>query len=578
MVNPSTSKLDQCFRELSLTVPACESFKPVTSEEQLALTGKISGIIDQAFAAVDEDSLRSVEMQKIYELSGRAAEMGLLTSEATAKIEHYVNGPRELDVKIIAQGGEIIEINNSDLLRQNSEYFKSMLDPSLLWNESKEKRIDFSEFPKDTIEFVLKCLQTPDSVKIDLRPDAKIDTVLQLMRLGTEFMFDTLLQKFQAPLLDFMKENKGAIYENAPELFYRLNNQMKLDQDSLDKYILDNRKTLAKLLGTVTECVLEELQIPVKSDESGAIEIPLSSAEGYFAAFETFRKDFEVNLVNLPVSLVINGKEDIDLFIQKCSNPFPEKVKLTCVDLPNSAIKRLKEFGEANKIEIEFEKIRFTNGYGCYIPPNTKVIGPKAYKIFDDIGEVVPIPSHYDLEEILLSNDPLNNGKSRIETQMLVYFPKEIDDKPLTINHFRDKVQKYKEGNDQFKWFNYSVRDQFGYEPPKESYWALITADVIDDSRSKTLEDQLKLFEKDPDYELPAAREAFLAIMMEYLQSGTRLFGQDPWTYTRCKEQVHDIWPVVVGGFGSSGLDVYNDQYDGFVDVFIGVAGLRKFA
>jgi hypothetical protein len=75
-------------------------------------------------------------------------------------------------------------------------------------------------------------------------------------------------------------------------------------------------------------------------------------------------------------------------------------------------------------------------------------------------------------------------------------------------------------------------------------------------------------------YALPSVLEAATAILMHHAREGDRLFGNEPWTYTRCQEVV-DGWPVVVGSFSSEGLDVDYD-YDACHRNY-GVSCLRKF-
>jgi hypothetical protein len=76
-------------------------------------------------------------------------------------------------------------------------------------------------------------------------------------------------------------------------------------------------------------------------------------------------------------------------------------------------------------------------------------------------------------------------------------------------------------------------------------------------------------------YALPSALEAATAILMHHALEGERLFGDHPWTYTRCSEVVDGRYPAVVGGFSPGGLDVYFSN--GHVLSSSGVSCLRKF-
>jgi hypothetical protein len=77
-------------------------------------------------------------------------------------------------------------------------------------------------------------------------------------------------------------------------------------------------------------------------------------------------------------------------------------------------------------------------------------------------------------------------------------------------------------------------------------------------------------------YEVPALLDATACILLEYARSmgQTRLYGDRPWTYTRCLENI-DGNQLIVGGFASAGLSVSDFNY-GNVD--IAVAATRKFA
>jgi hypothetical protein len=118
-----------------------------------------------------------------------------------------------------------------------------------------------------------------------------------------------------------------------------------------------------------------------------------------------------------------------------------------------------------------------------------------------------------------------------------------------------------------------------GAESPPRSYWVLMTRDVLPDSRSKTYEAQKEMVaahasrERVP-YALPSVLEAATAILMHHALEGERLFGDHPWTYTRCPEVVHGRDSAVVGGFESSGLGIGNGRY---VSHHSGVACCRKF-
>lgn len=74
---------------------------------------------------------------------------------------------------------------------------------------------------------------------------------------------------------------------------------------------------------------------------------------------------------------------------------------------------------------------------------------------------------------------------------------------------------------------------------------------------------------------MPSVLEAVVLNLMVFAFTNERLYGEKPLTYTRCSEKVDEKFPVVVGGFGPKGLDVYEGP--DFEDSGYGVAALRRF-
>jgi len=105
-----------------------------------------------------------------------------------------------------------------------------------------------------------------------------------------------------------------------------------------------------------------------------------------------------------------------------------------------------------------------------------------------------------------------------------------------------------------------------------EFEWAVMTKDVLPESRNESYDTQKRLAE-DKGYLVPGFLDAATCILWAQRHLGIRLYGDNPWTYTRCREVLLEGHHLVVGGFAPDGLSVYYD-YD---DEDIGVAGLRKF-
>ncbi|MHA7877468.1 MAG: hypothetical protein ACX93T_00915 [Bacteroidota bacterium] len=154
---------------------------------------------------------------------------------------------------------------------------------------------------------------------------------------------------------------------------------------------------------------------------------------------------------------------------------------------------------------------------------------------------------------------------------------------PFTLNKLGALVkERYFPNNEKgYRLYYLDVRTQYGATSPNESYWLLMTRDVLQGTRDKTYAEQQELVAKysSQGWELPSGIEATTSILARYAQSGhrqERLFGDSPWTYTRCTSDqlVGGKYPLAIGGFGPAGLHVYG-SYD--YDFCVGVACCRKF-
>jgi len=195
---------------------------------------------------------------------------------------------------------------------------------------------------------------------------------------------------------------------------------------------------------------------------------------------------------------------------------------------------------------------------------------------FGDIGVEPALPTN--IEEILDSQCPIWPDKKVHETHMLTLIPKTVNGQLLTLKTLGELVQHPKQGGNVT---SYSIFYPGGHEntPAGESHWVLMARDVIPDSRKKIYKEQVQLaqtYNKNGiEYEVPKLLDATVGIFMEYVQTGTRLFSDDPWTYTRCQEQyVNTGYQMVVGGFSASGLRVCRNDCD---DEIVGISLLQKF-
>jgi hypothetical protein len=210
-----------------------------------------------------------------------------------------------------------------------------------------------------------------------------------------------------------------------------------------------------------------------------------------------------------------------------------------------------------------------------------KTLGEVEWKhYFGDVGSAPALPS--DIGTILDSACPFWPGRKVRDTHLLVLMPATVDGAPFTLNLLGELIQRPKNGGHEtgYRYYGKDTKAQFGAASPDRSYWLLMTRDVLEGSRSKSYSAQKALVESHASrtgqpYAMPGALEAATAILMHHVRTGERLFSVDPYTYTRCQELAEGKYPVVVGGFESSGLHVYSNicgssSHDG-------VAGCRKF-
>ena len=104
-----------------------------------------------------------------------------------------------------------------------------------------------------------------------------------------------------------------------------------------------------------------------------------------------------------------------------------------------------------------------------------------------------------------------------------------------------------------------------------------MTRDVLEGTRDKTYQAQCAVLDgkrRGQPYEPLGVLEAATVILMEHVQSGAYLFGREPVTYTRCREQIGPFQGAV-GGFGAAVLRIrICDDYGGDDG---GLAAARKF-
>ena len=224
----------------------------------------------------------------------------------------------------------------------------------------------------------------------------------------------------------------------------------------------------------------------------------------------------------------------ISVIFQCLSNADISKAALTC--------KRFQDVVETPQIQMHLaENFAF---------------GPKDWnRYFGDVGEAPPLPP--DIMGILRSPCPYWEGRIIANTHLLVLIPQTVNGQPFTLDLLGEIIKAPKGGGHSAKYYRASfVLNELGDRGITSSYWALITKDVIPNSRSKTYTEQQALLE-DP-YAVPGALEIATGILMHYTQTVERLYSDNTNTFTRCQETTNNNSRVVVGSFGPSGLNVFD--------------------
>jgi hypothetical protein len=196
---------------------------------------------------------------------------------------------------------------------------------------------------------------------------------------------------------------------------------------------------------------------------------------------------------------------------------------------------------------------------------------------FGDIGQEPPLPP--DIAQILSSPCPIWSGKKTHETHILVLIPATVNGQSFTLKSLGELIKNPKTG--PATKYSYSNLGEYQDTPVSQSYWTLMSRDVLDGSRKqnyKTQYAQVATLAQSTGiaYVVPKVLEAATCVLMHHVSTGQKIFTDSPHTYTRCQEfySVKNEHKLVVGGFSSGGLCVIHDFYDAEND---GVGVCRKF-
>jgi hypothetical protein len=192
-------------------------------------------------------------------------------------------------------------------------------------------------------------------------------------------------------------------------------------------------------------------------------------------------------------------------------------------------------------------------------------------KYFGDVGVEPPLPPA--IGNVLNNPCPFWPGKKIHETHLLVLVPQTVNGQPLTLKSLGELVKKPLQGHAS-KYGGFFL-GRYTDPPAPRSHWALVTRNVIEGSRNKNYQKQQAVLagynqKAHMSYVVPKILDVTVAIFMEHVRSGIKLYGDSYLTYTKCQQSYNAEWELVVGGFSAYGLRVCDDFH---LDDAYGVGG-----
>ena len=217
--------------------------------------------------------------------------------------------------------------------------------------------------------------------------------------------------------------------------------------------------------------------------------------------------------------------------------------------------------GKTGRVRNFFGKLGKKLGKKQDVASSTYLVDAAVDKVvwgryFGHVGKNPPLTAN--IAEIMDSPCPFWEGQQVRDTHLLVLIPKHVGGKVLTLNYLGELIQRPQGGGygTKYRYYPDYVREAVGRKGSGSSYWVLMTRYVLPGSRDKGYADQCKLVSDHAartglDYRLPSALEASVVMLLHHVRSGKRLYSDNPWTYTRCRDKTTHGYPVVVGGFSS---------------------------
>ncbi len=198
--------------------------------------------------------------------------------------------------------------------------------------------------------------------------------------------------------------------------------------------------------------------------------------------------------------------------------------------------------------------------------------------------EVEDLPLPTGVEERLAMPCPFCPGRKVRDTHLLVLIPATVNGEAFTLNKLGDLAKRHFRANAQgYRYYDKTVAEAYGSAPVPSSYWLLMTREILLGSRGMSFDALRALVSSHAlrtglRYRIPGVLEVATAVLTHYVRTEERLLADDPYTYTLCSGEMFraDLWlSPVVGGFGASGLRVFNYRLAALSPN--GVAGCWKF-
>ncbi len=339
-------------------------------------------------------------------------------------------------------------------------------------------------------------------------------------------------------------------YQSVLDYLYLSDKARKEFLANVDKSKLVHMAKLADFWG------VDELKTACDEELCNAIgefSIETEGLEEWLAAEPPEKKEREVWLAKAPfppkfaqlLALLkrVAGKSELEPLIDHVQTPKgAAELAAKCTPEERTLLSTLKtEFGKA-----------------CQIPPGIfgKAEWEKTFPV--TIEEVPPLPPN--IHAILEMEDPCEPGKKLKETCVLFLRPESVvlqeesGDKEVELN-FDGVEELAKKATDSSRRTSYrtfdELRQQMNHMPIAKAAWVLMRKEVVLKTRNEPFDIQTGKLKG--QFRVPKVMDAILLNILMFASEGKYLYGQAPWTYTRC-EEMYGRWQIVVGGFGPSGL------------------------